>query len=366
MTNFHASCTENKSAIEGYLSQCFRLNGVTQKTESTTLENAIVREIIGRGQCRYGAVVNQDSCKVMTSVVAKCIKENRPIPILCPWGSRKPHHTGVDVADLGGIRMIECLSQRVREHYRPGISVRVRIENIGGHYLFADTGEAGRQASTLYVQGLLELIRALGLEYLTPVPESTLMTEADHVALAQKFLEVILNYIIETDNEGIEQRGKMNCWHKLQSIGWQGEIPTTQREYYRKLYRKLYPGSTEEAHTCRLATYLASSLARYKLKASGAAEEWEKDFLNLNFCPPIPGMPHEMCCKTVHYRTIPESLTSTHIPPWRAKGYLKIPSSGQPCLKIASWTETFLLQPCTVRVERDGFHAIVDTPIMNA
>lgn len=347
--------------IQEYLSRCCFLEART--CSAKTVEEAIALEIACIGQCRSGPAPCDSSLSTIKGTISRCVQQNQPIPILCPWGSRKPHHTGVDVADLGGLRMIECLNVRVKAHYKPGIQVRMRIENIGGHYLFADTGEAGRQASKIYVSGLIKLIDALTLDCLTAVPESTLMTEEDHSTLAREIESVILEYIRQTDDDGVEHKGSLSSWQKLVELGWRGEIPVAQRDYYRHLYEKLYPGHPPEYYTEKLAGYLASSLARYILKASGVATEWGCDFITLNFCPAVPGAPLAMSSRAVHYRTVPEKVAKTHIPPWRAQGYIKI-EGGSPCLKIASWNEKLPLEPCTVQVENDGVNAELLAPFL--
>jgi hypothetical protein len=350
-------------ALEECLGECFCLDPLDGQGKSTV--DKILGEIAGRGQCRAGCALDSYTMQSIAEIIARQVAVGNPIPMLCPWGSRKPFHTGVDVADLGGLRMIECLDERVKAHYSPGIAVNMRIEDVGGHYLFADTGEAGREASRTYVDGLLDLTKVLGIGCLRVIPESNLMTEADHSALARDCQDVLEIYIHETDSVGVENRNSLKSWDDACALGWQGEIPFAQREYYRSRYRRLYPGRTEGEYTRRLAGYFASSLARYKLYASGASSEWGNDFLTLNFCPPVPGIPFSMNSRTVYFRTFPEKMAKTHIPPWRARGYFKI-QDGYPHMKIASPTEPLSLCPCTMMMERDGVRVQIQTPYITA
>jgi hypothetical protein len=85
-----------------------------------------------------------------------------------------------------------------------------------------------------------------------------------------------------------------------------------------------------------LAKYLSHALVRKRLNIVGNGG-WE-DYLSLTFVPPIPGEPKSRIQKRLYYRTLPENITSNHMPPWRARGFLSIDGdSARP--RLASWNE---------------------------
>ncbi len=349
------------NTIASYLGRGFELG--PKRNAGVTVIDAVIQEFVGQGQCRYGAAPNWQEPGAFRAIVEKSVTSGTAIPILCPWGSIKPTLANIDVADLGALRMLECLNQRVRSHYAPGIAVNLRVEDIGGYYLFADMGEAGREASRHYVAALLMLIKVLGLDCLNPIPESHMMTEESHATLADTVSGFFEAYMTETDKVGLDDYSSLASWKQLAELGWQGQIPFAQREYYKALYRRLYHGITPVESTRKLARYLASSLARNNLKASGADPSWGMDYLRLSFCPPVPALPVSMANRAFYYRTVPESCARTHIPPWRARGFIKL-TSGSPCLKIASWSDDLSLQPCVVQIARSGDSVPVNSPFL--
>lgn len=98
---------------------------------------------------------------------------------------------------------------------------------------------------------------------------------------------------------------------------------------------------------------VAGSLARHQLKATGSEESWGSNFIQLNFAPPAPGTPAAIGDRRVYYRTLPESMTRTHLPAWRARGYLKI-NGNDVTPKIASFSEELGLVPNTVVFSSNG------------
>jgi hypothetical protein len=109
-----------------------------------------------------------------------------------------------------------------------------------------------------------------------------------------------------------------------------------QRAYYRKIYEKLFVGISPADATHKLARYLSGVLVRNNMGGRGDDPSWGGKFIQVTFHAPIPGAPPETVRHYVRYRTLPMSMATTHIPPWRAKGYLKM-AGRKATPKIASW-----------------------------
>jgi hypothetical protein len=230
--------------------------------------------------------------------------------------------TSVDVGEIMGLKMLYCLNQRVSQFYPEGIEINIRVEDRSGYYIFEDEGAKAIESSKRYINDFIKLIKILGLNnFITPVKESDLATNEQFHELSDFITQKILAYLIISDESGISSA--METFKALSDIGWKGIIPLEQRQYYYNRYIKLYGCSPIEARE-KLAKYLASCLSRHKLNMRGDNPEWKNDFIDLTFCPPIPGVPESLVSKRLYYRTIHDKYTRDHIPPWRGKGYLRI------------------------------------------
>jgi hypothetical protein len=291
---------------------------------SSQMLDAITTEIIATSSVRFGPTPNPESLVAIRSVIKKAIKEGKPIPILMPWGSKKPtNDRSIDVGELMGLKTIYCLDQRIRKLYPVGIDMSIRIEDLGGFYLFRDEGESAYQASIKYVNDLMSLIYALGLnDIITPVKESLLASKDEYFSMSDSYKDIIYQYLTDTDNM-VGDNESLDSWRSLVSIGWKGNIPMEQRQFYYQMYQRIYNASPQLQRT-KLAEYLAGALSRYKLNARGSKSSWGNDFIDLTFVNPIPGAPESLTNKRIYYRTMSAKYTRDHMPPWRGRGYLRI------------------------------------------
>lgn len=122
----------------------------------------------------------------------------------------------------------------------------------------------------------------------------------------------------------------------LDALGWKGGIALETAQHYLAQYTKIYPDKTIDERIHILSRYYAAALARRRLKIRGDAPEWEGNFLDLSFASTPPGT-EGYFNRRVTYRTMPSDLTSQHIPPWRAKGYLIMPDGENASPKLASF-----------------------------
>jgi hypothetical protein len=325
-----------------------------------SMMEALTTIIIGTNATRFGPMPGPESLVAIRSVIMAAVEANKPIPMLVPWGSKKPKNTPIDIAEVAGLKMLNSLQHRVQQvGYTPGVNINLRIEDVGGYWLFADEGLAARHSSEMYVQDMEKLVRILNLSFINTRLESSMMDELAYMEVAKQFQPMLVRYITDTDVYGFDKYQELASWKALSDMGWKGMIPREQREFYRERYMQTIPGMTKQGATEKLATYFAGSVARHRLNGTGKNEEWGSSFLQLNFAPPVPGAPASLFDKTIYSRTMPQSFTRNHIPPWRAHGYLMISGSNEITPKIASWGEQLPLEHNTITFARNGESVII-------
>lgn len=311
---------------------------ITLKTPAQ-LVDAITAAFFGSNQTRYGPAPSPESQVAIRDVIRHYTSQGRPIPFLVPWGSEKPNGGGIDVAELAAIKTLSRLQDRITSNYEPGAELVIRLEDLSAPYQFFDQADAARKSARIYTDGFVELVEALEMNgFIKARPESTYgITEKQFNDEADKTLETFVYHLrFLHDPMGHE---------KLKSLGWPKPLPRETYEYYMDAYDKLYPGRSQAEKQHILARYFTSALARKKLKLSGIDPSWDGGNLELYFGKLAPGLSPELYPRRVQYRTIPSGITSNHIAPWRAKGYLKINEAGEATPKLASFNEHLELNP---------------------
>jgi hypothetical protein len=313
-----------------------------------TVLNALEDALYANKDVRYGPKPEPESIVHVRSIIGAYVKENRPIPVLMPWGSIKGKFgERLDIAEISAINQLTSLIKRVKIMYPPGLQIVIRVEDTSGYQLFER--DARREDLNLwipeYINDFKSLIQMLpDTDQITVLFESEMRGAPNFEANTITLIPVFLEYLKDSDdllkNGGKEDMlSKLNSWLILnQKLGWQGIVSSQQRNYYYQTYRKLYEGMDEGEVQVRLATYLAQAITRRNLDMSGKQSEWNHNFIQLTFVSPIPGLPEGYDKNYVYYRTIPENCCRTHMSPWRSKGYLRITDNGL-CPKLAVWSE---------------------------
>jgi len=300
--------------------------------------DAVTSELVGTSQIRFGPAPNPESLVAIRSVIRNAIHDGRPIPILVPWGSKKTDSTrSVDIAELCAIKTLNCLNTRICNFYPAGAVFAVRLEDLSGYYLFEDEGEVARKSSVKYCNDFVNLIYALELNsVINPIKETDLCEETVFNATCDFFQPMLLEYLQESDKNGIEKSVEMLSYQKLLKSGWVGTIPLEQRSYYYSRYEKVYHANFE-TQQIKLSRYLAASISRYKLGMKGNPQHWGSDFIYLAFVPAVPGIPESLVSKRLYYRAIHAKYTRDHVIPWRGRGYLRIFNDNTVTPAIASF-----------------------------
>lgn len=313
-------------------------------------------EIMGTKQTRFGPLPSIESQAAIRGVIRHYTAANQPIPFMVPWGSEKPDGTGIDIAELCALRMLKCLGERVAGHYGPGVQFNIRVEDVSAPHLFVDRQEEARREAELYSSGLQKLVDILEVPFIKVVRGSNLIDEKTFNAKADEILPAMSNYVWAVWNQGAVQ-----STHKaVQDLGWKGELDYGTIQHYLKSYISLYPTKSHEEHLEILARYFSGALARAVLNLRGDDPKWNGVFLDLSFLPPISGT-EDRFLRRIHYRTVPSSLTSNHLAPWRCRGLCLVGEDGIATPKLYSLKNPpENLNRSTIEVSNDHCSVVVN------
>lgn len=330
-----------------------------------SLIDAMTETLVGSSQNRYGPRPTPEVLVSIRDVLRATVAAGEPIRILVPWGSKKTTNdpaAQLDLSEALALKQIRNLGDRLRALWAPGVIFNVQVEDLGGRYLWADD-PAALEASDVYVRDFIRLSKLLnfdtnvvgsnsGVRVFT-LAESGLGDYASFREMADR-LSGPLGTFLRTDDDLV----RVNAGAKLRELGWNGDIPDEQVQHYLRSYEKLYPQKTPGERLTTLARYFAQAWARYQLGLKTAYPSWGKDFLILSFVPPVPGNPAALQGRRLFYRTVPLKFARTHLPPWRAKGFLRMDREGA-TPKLVSWNDPIAdtLHACTLTVS-DGAWSI--------
>lgn len=309
--------------------------------------NLLEKAFYSDSHTRFGPMPELEDRVKLRSIIDSYVKEERPIPILIPWGSIKAQFgENIDIAEYMAIKQIIHLKERVKEIYEKGIEAIIRIEDTSGYSLFKLEGdnELVHTGTELYSNNLQLLVNILGDENsIWCIKESEMINNSQFEYLTDLLTPLFERYLADTDNlENFKDHHLEDyiSFKALKEQGWSGLIPKVQRDHYYSAYYKLYSGDKLLMRR-RLAMYFAGSLTRHKLDMTGKQKYWDHGFIQLAFVPPIPGIPNGYNSNYVYYRTVPENFTRNHMPPWRSKGYLAISDNGTLSIKpkLTTWND---------------------------
>lgn len=301
------------SAIEAFLVQQFPAN---LDCPGTVLE-AVTTAFVATSQTRQGPAPKPEGLVAIRKAIASAIDRHAPIPVLVPWGSRKPWPLTLDLAEFMALRQLQALQERVQRFHTPGITLQLGIEDLGGYYLWADESDDVVHAAKRYVEDLQALVQVLGLtDWLHAVPESNLVSAVVFNAAADKFYAPLRDWLHDKSPSALRE---------LRRLGWHGDVAPAMVDFYLHQYEKMYPNRSHRYRLDKLAMYLGQSAARYQVGAKLAFENWATyGFVQINFTQDIPGVPATLADRRLYYRTLPMRFARTHVAPWRAKGYLQL------------------------------------------
>lgn len=350
-----------ESLIKQHINFQFPRTALLNKCE---LVDALSQLIVGTKEVRYGSLPSPEHFVNIRKTISECITNNEPIPFLIPWGSIKSDFSGnIDIAELMAVKRIIQLSKDISEFYSPGVDMVLRLEDTSGYSLFSleSNHDTIKLMSDMYTNDMVNLLQILNVtDSIHAVPESTMKNASKFEDTVNQMLPVMTQYLIDSHNDVIFNHltnlYEHPSYRSLVEMGWRGYISKEQREHYYSAYQKLYPNWEIGMQIKRLALYFSGSWARHILGMTGKKCQWENKFIQLAFVPPIKGLPEGYNHNYVYYRTLPLSDARTHIPAWRAKGYLKI-TGNDVCNKITSFSDSELisqLHPAVINLSDDS------------
>ena len=334
--NMSITCADEEygGLITRFVSREFEINCDKQ---SCVFDN-VYQSIIGTRQTRYGALPTPENLVKIRQAIKHAMEREEPIQFHTPWGSEKPGGGGIDIAELSALKQLKALQDQVQKYYSPGITITLAIEDLTALHLFADRREQALREARLYSDGLVNIIKIMGLDhFIWPALESKLCTYASLELCLADFEPHMVRYLTETTLYGLDSCQDRSSYQALVAQGWKGIIPQEQRDYYLNTYAKLYPNKSKEEHIKILAAYFSESWARYRL---GIRALPLTSHIKLAFHTPVPGVDPGA---TIFYRTLPRSQTANHIAPWRAKGYLEMSQDEGMCAKVTNYSNFDIL-----------------------
>lgn len=305
--------------------------------------------MVGDKNIRYGPVPPPEQLVVIRKIIAHSIELGLPIPVLVPWGGRKLDKAiSLDVAEVSALNQLITVNESVRKYYNPGLQINVRIEDLNAEWLYKD-----HEGIDDYTLGMVNLITILkGENNITPMLESQMMSNEKYVEVSVRYADLLTDVIVKQMASPEVDVTTLPSFQKLLQAGWQGKIPSEQRNYYIDRYKVMEPGKDNLYYAAKLADYFAGSKARYDLNGRGNPTSKVEGFIQINFANAVPGAPVSIFNNTLYYRTVPMKDGRTHIAPWRAKGYLEIGTDNLIKTKVTNWGNKELidsLQPVTLQ-----------------
>lgn len=356
MYNIRADHETHADEIQQFLQREFPANSA--KSSVDRVDN-VTQILVGSLQRRLGPVPKPESMVLVREVVRDAVETEAPVPVLVPFGPKKPGNGGggVDLAELFVLKSLAELAAQVREHHAPGLDVRVRVEDATAFVL---EGDVVRPQVERYVGAFEALNRVLG-SHVDVVRETALMDFGAFSDDVREFGPLFERYLANTS--GDEPLVAVAEGRALLDLGWRGAVSPQAREHYGRKYTQVYPYESHEFRRQMLARYFACALSRSRRRASGARAEWRRQ-IQVNFLAPVPGQadrPQALLCR----RHVPLHDSKTHVMPWRAKGYFKISSTDAVCPAQVDWSEALsldLTEGCvTFSDDRESVHVRADT-----
>lgn len=335
----------------------------TIKGTKQALLDILTDIFIGTKDLRQGPI---PSIEILTQIrirICDAMRKNLPIPIFVPWGGRKSNAGNIiDIAEVVAIKRLVELDSVVKEYFSPGLQINIGIEDIGAMWLYRNQKDYKDTDVNLYSTSFRDLVMMLrGSANITPVRESALMSKHGYFVRASHLSDMLFDTIKTMEAFPTKNIETINSFRTLRDLGWKGDIPKEQRDYYISRYKSLY-GIDHEAAVQLLAEYFAGAKVRYDMGGKGYPISDVDGRLQINFVNPIPDTPKGMFDTALYYRTMPTSESRTHIAPWRGKGYLKI-DGNIICTKMVSWNDPRVSELINSRVslEEGAMHVELQT-----
>lgn len=278
------------------------------------LVDKISEMFMGTRTIRLAGSPSPESQVLIRAVIRTAMAQGKPIPILSAAGPKKSNSGQIDLAEFSAMQKLVCLQERVAKYYAPGLSFRIRLEDITGTFLEPiDSTYEMDQYCKDFIKLCSLLEERVGGKFLT------VWRESSNVEQSEKMLELAHQNV-----SAFEIAFAIGDQSGVKAAGWQNGVGQDWKDFLNERYSKLFPMWTQEQKDYQAAKYLSSTLARHLAGMTGATPDWDIDgrHLEINFATPAPGAPK--ASTRVFYRTMSTKQTKTHMPYWRSKGYFRL------------------------------------------
>lgn len=278
------------------------------------LVDKITSLFMGTRHIRLAGCPSPESQVLMRSVIRTAIERNVAIPVLSAAGPKKSNSGQIDLAEFSAMQKLVCLQERVRKYYAPGMSFRVRLEDVTGVLMEpVDSRREMNQYCNDFTTLCALLEERIGGKFIKVWRESSEPEQSRKMLeLAHQHLPAFERAFTTGDQEGVK------------AAGWLSGVGQNWKDFLNERYTKLFPHWTQERKDHQAAKYLACTLARQQAGMTGATPEWliNGKHLEISFANPSPGAP--AASTRVYYRTMSTKQTKLHMPYWRSKGYFRL------------------------------------------
>lgn len=359
---FEKSCLEKINAtLDSLVNNEFGSSGLQIDNRDNNLANIIAQLCIGSKRVRAGNYPSQFCFNSILNLIEKKISANEPIPLIVPMG---PHKTvineNIDLAEIYALKTLSSLNLKICKYYPKGLIFYLREEDITGWFL-TGTNKEVRQNIEQYLNGFERLTRVLGYEkFIIPFRESDLIEYKDIVASIDIYSNPIRSYLNDTKEVLDNNYQNYTSYKALKELGWKGNIPIEQRNFYRERYKRHYPEKSMQEIEEMIVNYLAISFAKSQLSAL-APKEINNEFIQLTFAPQIPGIPQDIVSRRLYYRTLPTNISRMHLPFWRAKGFLTLDKDVN--FALSNWNTKQLFYKQKVKLTRNNESVVLSADI---
>jgi hypothetical protein len=299
---------------------------------ASSRQEAVLAEIINSRQRRLGPSPGPEALLNMQKIVRHYMEKGDPIPVLIPFGPKKPGSGSIDVAELATLKALAFVRRAVTQHYPPGLIFHIRLEDATGFVLEGDVPHIEGIVRN-YCHDFKQLSKILGYDgFLSLFQETEIVELTRFKTEVQNVLPFIETYLEDSENE--ENPELVPSYSQVRELGFMGNVSQDLRAFLMMRYERFYPDWSTEKKRRQMAMYFSCALARRRLGATGAAPGWDKKHLIITFHPPTPDDHH--FSPRMYYRTVPLNDSKMHIPPWRARGVLRI-QEDRPVIVVKNW-----------------------------
>lgn len=293
-----------------------------RQIKSKDMVSCLTEIIFGSRKTRLNNSPTPVQVEYMREAISKFTQLGQPIEGLTMWGSVKGYaqihdHLSPDLLDIMALRRFCTIQHEVSSIYSPGIEYNVVLEDVTENLLSSPTQHL-KDSITIYKEGLQQFLDFFNLTsvHLTTESEILKKEETDFSCTAKtnadvlyKFWEILNAHQYQMNEEWPETKA-------IRNIGWRGDLPKVQWDYYFARSRSEFPDIPIEQRAASICLYFGISLARRQFNILKGKNNPP---LKLSLSTLPPGVPEASYLGRVEYK-VKDTHNNHSIPPWAGFG----------------------------------------------